>query len=103
MTEAETIIATLRAHRAELEALGVRHAALFGSRARGDAGPDSDVDIGLRFAPEMNTLGLRYFGLRQDVEDRLADLFVQPVDVSDETMLRDAFRPLYERDKIVAF
>lgn len=66
----------------------MRRAALFGSRARGDAGPGSDIDIGLRFAPEMNTLGLRCFGLRQDVEDRLADLFVQPVDISDERLTR---------------
>ncbi len=47
MTEAEEIVETLRAHRAELEAMGVRHAALFGSRARGD----SDIDIASSFAP----------------------------------------------------
>jgi len=103
MLDADTIIATLRAHRPELEAMGVRHAALFGSRARGDAGPESDIDIGLRFAPEMSALGLRYFGLRQTVEDRLETLFAQPVDVSDEDMLRDTLKPFYERDKILAF
>jgi predicted nucleotidyltransferase len=35
---------TLRAHRAELERIGVVHAGVFGSVARGEAGPESDLD-----------------------------------------------------------
>jgi predicted nucleotidyltransferase len=35
----------LAAHRAELEAMGVTSLALFGSVARDEAGPDSDVDV----------------------------------------------------------
>src|SRR5580658_5976335 len=36
---------TLREHEPELRALGVRHASIFGSVARGDARDDSDVDV----------------------------------------------------------
>ena len=41
----DRVIATLQQHRAELEGRGVVHAAVFGSVARGQARPDSDVDI----------------------------------------------------------
>ena len=41
----DEVIATLRAHRADLEAMNVTSVALFGSVARGEAGPESDIDI----------------------------------------------------------
>ncbi len=39
------IISRLHQHRAQLKALGVLHAYLFGSAARNAAGPESDVDM----------------------------------------------------------
>ncbi len=36
---------TLRSHEPELRALGVRHAAVFGSVARSEARPESDIDV----------------------------------------------------------
>lgn len=36
---------TLRAHEAELRRFGVCHASVFGSVARGEARPDSDIDV----------------------------------------------------------
>lgn len=41
----DEIISRLHEHRARLEALGVKHAYLFGSAARDAAGPDGDVDL----------------------------------------------------------
>jgi len=43
--ERATAIATLRAHEADLKRLGVERLYLFGSTARGDARPNSDVDM----------------------------------------------------------
>jgi len=39
------VIATLRAHEPELKAAGVVRLSLFGSTARGDRRPDSDIDL----------------------------------------------------------
>ena len=41
----EQVIATLREHEPGLRAVGVVRLSLFGSTARGDRRPDSDVDL----------------------------------------------------------
>src|SRR5438270_10355050 len=41
----ENVLETLRAHQSDLRQLGVSHAAVFGSVARGEAGAESDVDV----------------------------------------------------------
>jgi predicted nucleotidyltransferase len=60
----EEIIATLRAVQAELRQRGVRHAALFGSLARGHGKRTSDIDILIELDPQApsafsNTSGSR--------------------------------------------
>lgn len=50
----DDLIAILGAHRAELDALGVASLSLFGSHARGEAGPQSDVDLLVRFEGHAN-------------------------------------------------
>ena len=47
----DEVLAVLKAHEAELRAHGVARAALFGSLARGDARPDSDVDLMVEIDP----------------------------------------------------
>ena len=47
----EDILARLKENEAALRARGVAHAALFGSRARGDARPGSDIDIMIEIDP----------------------------------------------------
>jgi predicted nucleotidyltransferase len=93
------VIATLRAHRAELERLGVRHAALFGSVARDEAGPDSDIDIAVDLGPGAATNMFAYAGLKRQV----AELFAGPVDVVDRAALKPAFRNSVDADLIYAF
>jgi uncharacterized protein len=47
----QTAIERLKAHEGELRAMGVSGLSLFGSVSRGDARPDSDVDLAARFDP----------------------------------------------------
>ena len=56
----EDVKGALAAHEAELKAQGVKSLAVFGSVARGDAGPGSDVDLLAEFQ--------RPFGLFKFVE-----------------------------------
>ena len=54
----------------------VSKAWLFGSFARGDQRPDSDVDILISFIPGAK-MGLKFFGMINDLEDKLQ----RPVDL----------------------
>jgi predicted nucleotidyltransferase len=49
-------VETLEAHAAELRELGVRRVGVFGSRARGEERPDSDVDLFVELEPRAETL-----------------------------------------------
>ena len=45
LAERERVLTLLRAREAELRALGVSRLRLYGSMARSEAGPESDVDL----------------------------------------------------------
>lgn len=49
------VVDLLNEHRSEIEALGVRRLALFGSVARGEARVDSDVDVLVEFSASMKS------------------------------------------------
>jgi len=85
MTRA-TVLATLQAHRAELRGLGVRHLDLFGSVARDDDGPTSDVDVLVEFD---HPVGL--FALAR-LQHWLEGLLGRRVDVATSGALRPAMR-----------
>jgi predicted nucleotidyltransferase len=59
----DEIIRKLRDREAELRAQGVAHAALFGSVARGDDRPESDIDIMVELAPEARIGLFQYVGI----------------------------------------
>jgi predicted nucleotidyltransferase len=44
-TALNSVLDILRAHEHDLRRMGVSHAAVFGSVARGQAGPASDIDV----------------------------------------------------------
>jgi len=94
----EDIIARLRENEAALRARGVAHAALFGSRARGDARADSDTDILIEFDPEARVTVYDYVALK----DYIAQLFDGPVDVVDREGLKPFIRPPATGDAIYA-
>jgi predicted nucleotidyltransferase len=89
----------LRASRAELERAGVRHVAVFGSFARGDARPDSDIDLLVSLDPEAK-IGLFGYGRIADAFDRILG---RPVDLAHGGALKKAFRPEIQRDAVDAF
>lgn len=95
----QDIIARLRENEAALRARGVAHAALFGSRARGDARPDSDTDIMIEIDPEAQIGVWGYAGLKEYI----ASLFDGPVDVVDRDALKPYVRPAATADAIYAF
>lgn len=97
------IIETLRAHRETLEGLGVRHLALFGSQARGDATAASDVDIAIEMDPAKRLKGLSYFGQLQELEDMIGAALKRPIDLADEEMLHVPMKNNYLKDRIIAF
>ena len=92
-------IAILVAHRDDLRARGVLHAGLFGSVARGEARPDSDLDILIEFDPDAKIGVFKYAGIRRYI----AGLFRNPVDVVDRDSLSPHVRPSAESDAIYAF
>lgn len=95
----QDIIATLRQNEAALRARGVSHAALFGSLARGDNRPDSDIDIMIEIDPRANIGLFEYVGITQYLED----LFPARVEVANRNYLKPLVRPTAERDAIYAF
>lgn len=95
----QEIIATLKKSEPSLRARGVSHAALFGSRARGDNRPDSDIDIMIEFDPAAHVTLFNYAGLK----DYIASLFDGPVDVVNRDGLKPYVRPAATADAIYAF
>jgi len=93
------IIARLREVEPALRARGVLHAALFGSRARGDALPDSDIDIMVELDPAARITVFNYAGLK----DYIAGLFEGKVDVVNRAGLKRYVRPAATTDAIYAF
>lgn len=89
------ILELLMQHKPELERrYGVVGLALFGSGARDEARPESDVDVLVSF--DGPATSRRYFG----VQFYLEDLLGRPVDLVTEKALRNELRPHVEREAI---
>ena len=95
----DDILATLRNHEQALRLRGVAHAALFGSVARGDNTPASDIDIMVEIEPDAPVGVFEYVGIK----DYIADLFEGPVDVVSHDGLKPYIRPAVTTDAIYAF
>ena len=68
----EDVLRVLRAHEAELRAMGIERLDLFGSFARDEAGPDSDVDLLVRMRAGVPPLA------RLDAEHRVGAVLSRP-------------------------
>jgi hypothetical protein len=95
----QEILAKLRENETALRARGVSHAALFGSRARGDNRPDSDIDIMIEVESSAGIGVFEYVALR----DYIAALFDGPVDVVSREGLKPYVRPAATTDAVYAF
>ena len=100
LAERERVLALLRGKEAELRALGVMRLRLFGSIARGEAGPDSDVDLLAEIDHSAKFSLIDHVGLELD----LGDLLRRRVDISTAPWkMRPRMRHRVERDAIEVF
>jgi uncharacterized protein len=95
----ETVITALRAHESELRAAGVVRLSLFGSTARGEARPDSDIDLLAAFddARPLSLLDV----IR--IENQISDLLGHAVDLIEEGTLKPRVRQSVDREAMRAF
>jgi predicted nucleotidyltransferase len=95
----DQVLAKIRQHEAELKTAGVLRLSLFGSVARNEATPESDVDLLAEFAP-----GREYSLLdRIHLENQLSDIIGARVDLTPAPALKEHIRERAAREAIVAF
>ena len=96
LEERARVLGVLRRHERELRARGLTRLALFGSTARGDLGPSSDVDLLIEVDPA------RPFGLFAflDLKSDLAGLLGRPVDLAFPDAMRPRLREIVLRDAV---
>src|SRR6185312_11665751 len=99
----EQAVALLRAHEAELKAVGVARLSIFGSVARGDATASSDVDVVIRLSPEAAQGGFAYFGRLDTIKRRLEEILGCSVDIVAEAVRKERLRLTMEREATLAF
>lgn len=96
--ERNAAVAKLKEHEAELKQLGVEHLYLFGSTARGDARPDSDVD--LFFDHPLGSLGLYEL---MDVKDAASRILGCKTDIMTRRSLHRVLRERIEASALQVF
>ena len=91
-TDREQLFETLRIHHGHLAELGVATLSVFGSVARGEDRPDSDVDLLVDFD------GPATFDRYMQLKFFLEDLLKRPVDLITRQGVRPELRSLIEQD-----
>lgn len=103
-TRLDPVLQELRRAAPELRRRGVVHAGVFGSVARGDERPDSDIDILLDL--DIARVGdvLDYIGLTDSIRTLVAErLPGTRIDIADRAMLKPRLKAAVERDAVYAF
>jgi hypothetical protein len=94
----DEVLKILREQRDRLAAFSVRSLAIFGSVARGEAAPSSDVDVLVEFDPDKAVGLLAFIGLKQYLEEILGS----PVDLVTLQALRGRMRDRILKEAIHA-
>lgn len=95
----EHVIAKLRAHERQLKEAGIVRLSLFGSTARGEAEPNSDVDLLAAFDNTRRISLLDIAGMEND----LSDLLGCKVDLIEEGTLKPRVQKSVEAEVMRAF
>lgn len=89
MTRAE-LLEKLRDLKPWLEEQGIVNVRLFGSYARDEAGPDSDIDL---LVDMTKPLGFRFFGIERELQEKLGAAVEMGTEDSMHRLVRNsAFR-----------
>lgn len=91
----QEILSTLEEHSADLKEFGVVKIGLFGSHARGDENPSSDLDFIVEF--EKKT-----FDAYMDCKEYLETLFSRPVDLVMADSIKPRLRPIILKETVYA-
>lgn len=97
------IVQTLKSLEPELRAMGVERVRLFGSAARGDAGPDSDIDVAVRWNKPPNADVFLRLSHLERIKRRLSEALQADVDVALEPVDDPRIARAIEEDAICAF
>jgi hypothetical protein len=89
-----TVISRIRKHRAQLTELGVKSLSIFGSVARGEERPDSDVDILVEFQ------GRATFDRFMDTKFYLEELLGCKVDLVTPQAIKPRMKPYIMQDLV---
>jgi predicted nucleotidyltransferase len=71
LAERERVLRVLHEEAPRLRARGITRLSLFGSMARGEAGPKSDIDLLIEIDPEARVGFFDLFDLQEELETRL--------------------------------
>lgn len=97
--DSEQVMATLRGHERELRAAGVVRLSLFGSTARGDRRPDSDIDLLAGFDNTRRISLLDVAGIEQQISQMLG----HSVELVEEGTLKPRVRKNVQAEAVRAF
>jgi predicted nucleotidyltransferase len=95
ITSREEVLALIEQNQTALRKLGVRRLGLFGSYARGEATPESDLD----FVVELSD---KSFDAYMDLKNFLEGLFRSRVDLVTVGSIKPRLLPIIQREAVYA-